>query len=119
MIAEPLNTKPKHVASAMLDEPLQWQNTTLLRGDAAEAVAALKEEDGGDVHVIGSAKLVRLLIGRGLVDELGLMIDPVLLGGGKRISPKDRSPRPLRLVEGEVTTTGGDPRDVCPRRIGG
>ena len=106
VIAEPLNTKPKYVVSTTLSDPLEWQNSTLLQGDAAKAVAALKHEDGADVHVIGSAELVRTLIEQGLVDEFRLMIDPVMLGGGKRIFRDDGSLRPLRLVHGEVTTTG-------------
>jgi len=106
VIAQPLNTKPKYVASTTLKKPLEWQNSTVLQGDVAEAVAALKQEDGADVHVIGSAELVRTLIEQGLVDELRLMIDPVTLGGGKRIFRDDGLLRPLRLVHGEVTTTG-------------
>jgi dihydrofolate reductase len=106
VIAQPLNTKPKYVASTTLTKPLEWQNSTVLQGDVAEAVAALKQEDGADVHVIGSAELVRTLIEQGLVDEFRLMIDPVLLGGGKRIFRDDGSLRPLRLVHSEVTTTG-------------
>ena len=106
VVAEPLNTRPKYVASRTLTEPLEWQNSTVLQGDVAEAVAALKQEDGADVHVIGSAELVRTLIEQGLVDELRLMIDPVTLGGGKRIFRDDGLLRPLRLVHGEVTTTG-------------
>jgi dihydrofolate reductase len=106
VIAQPLNTKPKYVASTTLTVPLEWQNSTVLQGDIAEAVAALKQEDGADVHVIGSAELVRTLIEQGLVDELRLMIDPLLLGGGKRIFRDDGSLRPLRLVHSEVTTTG-------------
>jgi dihydrofolate reductase len=105
-IAEPLNTKPKYVASRTLSDPLEWQNSTVLQGDLAEAVNALKQEDGGDVHVIGSAELTQELIEHGLVDELRLMIDPVVLGGGKRIFRDDGSLRPLRLVDGEVTTKG-------------
>jgi len=106
VIAEPLNTKPKYVASTTLPEPLAWQNSTLLHGDVAEAVAALKEEDGADLHMIGSTELVQVLIEHGLVDEFRLMIDPVTLGGGKRIFRDDGSLRPLRLVNSEVTTTG-------------
>jgi dihydrofolate reductase len=106
LIAEPLNTKPKYVASTTLGEPLEWQNSTLLQGDLAAAVAALKEEDGGDLHVIGSTELVQTLIEHGLVDELRLMIDPVMLGGGKRFFRDDRVLRPLRLVDSEVATTG-------------
>jgi dihydrofolate reductase len=106
VIAEPLNTKPKYVASTTLTEPLGWQNSRLLEGDVAAAVAGLKEEDGGDLHVIGSTQLVHELIQRGLVDEFRLMLDPVLLGGGKRIFRDDGSLKQLRLVDGQVTSMG-------------
>jgi dihydrofolate reductase len=106
VIAEPLNTKPKHLASTTLGEPLGWQNTTLLQGDVADAVAALKQEDGDDVHVIGSAHLVQTLTEHDLVDEFRVMIDPLLLGGGKRVFRDDGALRPLRLVDSQVTTTG-------------
>jgi dihydrofolate reductase len=106
MLAEPLNTLPKYVASTTLAEPLEWQNSTLLRGDIAEAVAALKAEDGMDLHVIGSPVLVQSLIERGLVDELQLMIDPLVVGGGKRLFRDDGTLRPLRLIESQVTSTG-------------
>ena len=107
VIAEPLNSKPKYVASTTLAAPLDWQNSTLLEGDVVDAVAALRQEDGsGDVHVIGSTQLVQTLIEHHLVDELRLMIDPLLLGGGKRIFRDDGARRPLRLVAGEVTTMG-------------
>jgi dihydrofolate reductase len=69
-------------------------------------VTALKQKDGADVHLIGSAQLVRTLIERDLVDEFRLMIDPLVLGGGKRIFPEDGARRPLRIVASEVTTTG-------------
>jgi dihydrofolate reductase len=106
VIAEPLNTKPKYVASRTLTEPLEWQNSTLLEGEAAEAVAALKQEDGGDLHMIGSTELVWTLIEHELVDEFRLMIDPVVLGGGKRIFGDDGVLRALRLIDGQVTSTG-------------
>jgi dihydrofolate reductase len=106
VIAEPLNTKPKYVASTTLTEPLGWQNSRLLEGDVAAAVAGLKQGDGGDLHVIGSTQLVHELIERGLVDEFRLMLDPVLLGGGKRIFRDDGSLKQLRLVDGQVTSTG-------------
>jgi dihydrofolate reductase len=106
VIAEPLNSLPKYVASTTLGEPLEWQNSTLLQGDIAGEVAALKEEDGKDLQVIGSTKLVQTLFEHDLVDELSLMIDPLVLGGGKRIFPDDGVGRPLRLVNSEVTTTG-------------
>jgi hypothetical protein len=94
------------VASTTLREPLEWQNSTLLQGDAAEGVAALKQEDGDDLHVIGSTKLVQALIEHDLVDEFRVMIDPVLLGGGKRLFSDDGALRPLRLLDSQVTTTG-------------
>jgi dihydrofolate reductase len=106
VIAEPLNTKPKYVASTTLDEPLGWQNATLLRGDVADAVAALKQEVGDDIHVIGSTQLVQTLTDHDLVDEFRIMIDPLLLGGGRRLFRDDGTLRPLRLVDSQVTTTG-------------
>jgi dihydrofolate reductase len=106
VIAEPLNTKPKHVASTTLTEPLGWQSSTLLEGDVAEAVAALKRRGEAELHVIGSTQLVQTLIEHGLVDELRLMVDPVLLGGGKRIFRDDGVLRELELVDSAVTGTG-------------
>lgn len=105
-LARPLNTRPKYVASTTLSEPLGWQNSSVLEGDVAEAVVGLKQEDGGDLHVIGSTELVRTLLEHHLVDEFRLMIDPLVLGGGKRLFPSDRARRPLQLVDSRVTTTG-------------
>jgi dihydrofolate reductase len=105
-IAEPLNTKPKFVATTTLSDPLEWRNSTVLQGDLAQAVTSLKEEDGGDLHVIGSSQLVRSLLEHDLVDELRLAIHPVVLGGGKGIFPADGTLRRLRLVDGAVSTTG-------------
>jgi dihydrofolate reductase len=106
VIAEPLNTRPKYVASTTLTEPLAWQNSTLLKGNVTKAVAALKEKDGGNLLVIGSPKLVQSLIDFDLVDEFRVMIDPLVVGGGKRIFGDDGALRPLRLVDSRVTTTG-------------
>jgi dihydrofolate reductase len=106
VLAEPLNTKPKYVASRTLAEPLEWQNSRVLQGDVAEAVATLKQEDGEDLHVIGSSQLVQTLFERDLVDEFRVMIDPVVVGGGKRLFRDDGGLRPLRLVDSQVTTTG-------------
>jgi dihydrofolate reductase len=94
------------VASTTLTEPLGWQNSTLLKGDVVDAVAALKQEDGGDLLVMGSTKLVQTLIQHDLVDELQLMVDPLAVGGGKRIFPEDGALRSLRLVDSKVTTIG-------------
>jgi len=106
VVAEPLNTKPKHVASRTLAGPLEWQNSSVLEGELADAVAALKQEDGGDLLVIGSTVLVQALIEHDLVDEYRLMIDPITLGGGKSIFPDDGALRQLRLADHEVTSTG-------------
>ena len=105
-IAEPLNTRPKYVASTTLTDPLEWQNSTVLQGNIAEAVAALKQDDGGDLYVLGSTELVRTLIEHDLVDEFRVMIDPLVVGGGKRIFRDHGKLMPLRLVESQVTTTG-------------
>ena len=75
-------------------------------GDVAEAVAVLKQEDDDDLHVLGSTELVQTLIEHELVDEFRLMIDPVVLGGGKRIFRDDGALRPLRLHAHQVTATG-------------
>jgi dihydrofolate reductase len=105
-LAEPLNTKPKYVASTSLSEPLEWRNSTVLEGDVAGAVAALKQQDGGDLLVIGSPQLVQTLVGQDLVDEFRVMIDPLVVGGGKRLFGDDGALRRLRLLDSQITTTG-------------
>ncbi len=105
-IARPLNTLPKYVASTTHSEPLNWQNSTLLQGDIISAVASLKRQDGKDLHLIGSSELAQTLIGHDLVDEFRVMIDPVLVGGGKRILRNDGALRPLRLLDSRISTTG-------------
>lgn len=105
MLAEPLNTLPKYVASTILDEPLDWQNPRLLRGDVGAAVRALKAEQGRDLHLIGSPGLVQSLLALGRVDELRLMIDPLVVGGGKRLFRDDGALRPLRLADSTVAIT--------------
>jgi dihydrofolate reductase len=105
-VAEPLNSRPKYVASRTLSEPLEWQNSSLLEGDLTEAVNTLKRDEGADLHVIGSTELVRTLFEHDLIDELRLMIDPIIVGGGKRIFLDDGLLRRLRLVDSELTSTG-------------
>jgi dihydrofolate reductase len=116
VIAEPLNTKPKYVASRTLSDALEWHNSTVLQGDLPQAVSALKQEDGDDVHVIGSMDLVQTLIEHDLIDEFRLMIDPLLLGGGKRVFGDDATRRPLQLVDHQVTTTGAVLATYAPAR---
>jgi len=105
--ADQMNAIGKYVVSRTLTaDDLTW-NTTLLSGDDAVAdIAALRRRDGGDLLIWGSASLVRTLLVAGLVDELDLMIEPILLGGGKRIFPDDRVARPLELVSSVTAATG-------------
>jgi dihydrofolate reductase len=106
VLARPLNELPKFVASRTLAGPLPWQNSKLLHGDVADAVAALKREPGRPLLTIGSTELVRTLIEHDLIDELRLTIDPVVVGGGKRFFRDDGTLRPWRLEHGQITTTG-------------
>lgn len=105
-MARHLNTLPKYVASTTLSEPLEWQNSTVLHGNAPMAVAALKQQAGEDLHVIASTKLTRTLAEHNLVDMFRLMIDPVLVGADKRPLTNDGVLRTLRLVDYRVTTKG-------------
>ncbi|MDQ3570252.1 MAG: dihydrofolate reductase family protein [Actinomycetota bacterium] len=106
--ADRMNEIRKYVASRTLaQDDLGWNNSTLLPAeDVLGAVARLRGEDGGDVQVMGSANLAGALISGGLVDEYRLMIEPVLLGGGKRLFPDDGQSRALKLVSTSTTGTG-------------
>jgi len=95
----------KYVASETLTEPLPWRNSTLLVGDAVDAVARLKSEPGKDIAVLGSGRLVDSLRRRGLVDRYVLLIHPLLLGSGRRMFP-DGAASGLELVDSVTTTTG-------------
>ena len=101
-----LNNTQKYVASTTLSEPLSWSNSTLLKGDAAEAVARLKEELGKDLVVLGSGELVQSLMRRNLVDEYVLLIHPLVLGSGRRLFADGGAFAALRLVNTRTTTTG-------------
>jgi dihydrofolate reductase len=100
-----LNNTQKYVASTTLTEPLPWQNSTLLRGDVADAVARLKEESDTDIGILGSGVLIESLIRHDLIDEYVLLIYPLVLGIGRRLFPPG-SGFPLRLVSSVTTTTG-------------
>ncbi|MFE3455484.1 dihydrofolate reductase family protein [Nonomuraea sp. NPDC059194] len=106
--ADRMNAIPKYVVSTTLgDDELAWNNTTRIPGDkAVAAIRELRESDGGDLLVMGSSALARTLLSEGLVDELRLMIEPVILGGGKRIFPEDGGLRTLDLVS-TVTSDAG------------
>ena len=101
-----LDNARKYVASRTLREPLPWQNSTLLTGDAAEAVARLKEDPGKDIVVLGCGDLMQTLMRHGLVDVYVLLIHPLLLGRGRRLFNDDAQRAALRLVESVTTTTG-------------
>jgi dihydrofolate reductase len=104
--APTLNNLPKYVASTTLREPLEWQHSTLLQGDVAKAVAELKEQPGKDLVVLGSGELVQTLMENDLVDRYGLMINPIVLGGGKRLFRDGSAKRELKLVDSKTTGTG-------------
>jgi dihydrofolate reductase len=106
--ADWINAAEKHVVSDTLTEAdLTWAPTSLIRGaDLATAVNALRERPGRDVNVMGSASLVRSLLANDLVDELMLMIEPIVLGGGKSIFPSDGAARPFKLVSAVTAPTG-------------
>jgi len=106
--ADRMNEIPKYVASRTLaQDDLDWANSTLLPADdAIGAVRRLRAEDGGDGQVMGSPTLAGALIADDLVDEYRLMIEPVILGGGKRLFPDDGRSRPLELVSTTTSSTG-------------
>lgn len=101
-----LNQATKYVASTTLREPLTWQNSVLLEGDAAEGVARLKEELEANLVVFGSGVLVRSLMRRQLVDDLVLLTHPLVLGTGRRLFEHPGDCAALQLVESTVTTNG-------------
>jgi dihydrofolate reductase len=105
--ADKMNEAKKYVASRTLTaDDLTWNTTLLSPENAVGDIGALRAQDGGDLLVMGSASLVTTLLAEGLVDELNLMIEPILLGGGKRIFPDDGQARPLQLVKSVTAGTG-------------
>ena len=96
---------PKYVVSSTLEKP-EWNNSTVLKGDVAEEVAKLKQEHDGDIVVHGSAQLVQTLLEHDLVDELRLMVFPVVLGSGKRLFGETSDKKPLRLVDSKTVGDG-------------
>jgi dihydrofolate reductase len=103
-----MNEIPKYVASRTLtQDDLDWNNSTLLPpDDVLGAVRDLRAKDGGSLQVMGSSNLAKTLIGNDLVDEYRLMIEPIMLGGGKRIFPDDGAARRLELVSTSTSGTG-------------
>jgi dihydrofolate reductase len=103
---EVLNRTQKYVASRTLEGPLPWMNSTLLEGDAGEAVARLKQQPGKNLTVLGSGELVQSLMQRDLVDRLFLMIHPLVLGSGRRLFRDGGAFARLQLVDCQPTSTG-------------
>jgi dihydrofolate reductase len=103
--AKVFNDATKYVASRGRPT-LEWSNSVLIEGDAAEGLAALKEEDGPELQVHGSSNLIQTLLSNSLVDEYRLMIFPVVVGSGKRLFSGGAIPAGLRLVDSKVSSTG-------------
>ncbi len=101
-----LNGVPKYVVSGTLEEPLGWNNSVLIKGNIAEEIAKLKRQQGKDITILGSGALVRSLLREGLLDELRLMVHPVVLGGGKRLFEDGGDLRRVKLVDLRTFDTG-------------
>jgi dihydrofolate reductase len=104
--ADKMNSMPKYVVSSTVAEPLEWNNSTVVKGALAREVTRLKEQDGGPLLVAGSATLVRALIEHDLVDELRLMVFPVIVGGGLRAFPESRAKKLFELTDVTRFSTG-------------
>ena len=103
--AKTLNDATKYVASRS-HPTLEWSNSVLIEGDAAEGIAALKEEDGPELQVHGSGNLLQTLLRHSLVDQYRLWVFPLVIGSGKRLFSEGTVPSGLRLVDSKVSTTG-------------
>ena len=103
-IAQKADAMPKYVVSSTLEEP-EWENTTVLRGDVVSQVQMLKEQLAGDIVVPGSAQLVHTLFEADLLDEIRIMLYPVVLGAGKQLLPPYVEPKPMKVAR---TATVGD-----------
>jgi dihydrofolate reductase len=104
--ADKFNNMPKYVVSSTMDEA-EWNNSTVLKGDITEAVSKLRKEHDGDIVVHGSARLAQTLLEHDLVDELRLMVFPVVLGSGKRLfSDTSETKKPMQLVDSKTVGEG-------------
>jgi dihydrofolate reductase len=103
--ADKFNNMPKFVVSSKLEDP-EWANSTVLKGDLVEEVSRLRDGQEGDIVVHGSARLVQALVEHGLVDELRLMVFPVVLGSGKRLFGETSEKQPLRLAHSQLVGDG-------------
>ena len=103
--ADKFNSMPKYVVSSTLDEP-EWNNSTVLKGDVAQEVGKLRQRQDGDIVVHGSARLVQTLVEHDLVDEVRLMVFPVVLGSGKRLFGETSDKKPLTLSSSKTVGDG-------------
>jgi dihydrofolate reductase len=101
-----MNNTPKYVVSRTLKEPLEWNNSTLIEGDVAEEITRLKEQPGKDISITGSVALVRSLIAGDLLDELRLMVHPIVVGSGKRLFEEGANQKALQLVDSRAFSMG-------------
>ena len=101
-----LNNTPKYVVSTTLEGPLEWQNSTLIKGNVAEAIAKLKRQPGKDIGIVGSGTLVRSLLRQDLLDELRLMVHPIVMGSGERLFEDGGDQKMLELVDSKTFGTG-------------
>ncbi len=102
-----MNGYPKHVVSTTLEEPLEWSNSTLIKvNEFAEEIGNLKEQEGKDIVISASGTLVRSLLRDGLLDELKLMIHPIVVGSGKRLFEEGEGQTKLELVDARTFSTG-------------
>ena|SRR5215217_2761751 len=101
-----LNNTPKYVVSTTLEEPLEWQNSTLIKGNVVEEITKLKQQPGEDIGIVGSGALVRLLLREDLLDELRLMVHPIVVGSGKRLFEDGGDQKALELVDSKTFSTG-------------
>ncbi len=104
--ADHMNNTPKFVVSTTLAEPLEWQNSTLIKGNVAEEIAKLKQQPGRNIGITGSATLVQSLLQDDLLDELGLLVHPVVVGSGKRLFEEGGDQKGLKLVDSKTFSTG-------------
>ena len=105
-VAARMNGVRKYVVSTTLEEPLEWQNSTLIGDNVAEEISRLKEQPGKDISISGSPTLVRSLLEEDLLDELRLMVHPIVVGSGKRLFEDGGDQKALQLVDSKIFSTG-------------
>jgi dihydrofolate reductase len=105
-IADYMNNTPKVVVSTTLDSVDEWQNSTLIKGNVVEELTKLKQQPGKNIGITGSGTLIRSLLHDGLLDELRLLVHPIVVGSGKHLFPDGSDQNPLKLVDSQTFSTG-------------